>query len=218
MGPFSLVILTSSVVFGVIFYDVKLLPKFGDDLAKAYVVAYGEFNLDASYTRWQDLMYVMASLLNTLVLLSLIISLMGDTYDRVSGGIDIAETKEFAMLILEAETLLFWKRNNNAPLAYLQECSLEREAGEGDQWKGKINAIRKQVKLTENCCDEALKDISSFNKFFQEFPKLIGAKMAKLIKKNSLENDEDRAKDEEYFMVALAKIQKKLEEFEEAKN
>lgn len=107
MGPFVVILLSSVLTFGVIFYDVRIADTFKIDLLKSYALSYGEFNLGDRYTGYQNSMFVIASLLNTLVLLSLIISLMGDTYDKVISIMEIAELKEFASLIMETETLLF---------------------------------------------------------------------------------------------------------------
>ena len=40
---------------------------------------------------------------------------MGDTYDRVQEGIQVADYLELTEMIIECEELMFWKREKGKP-------------------------------------------------------------------------------------------------------
>lgn len=101
------------------------------------------------------------------------------------------------------------------PLCYLQECSLEQHNEEINlPWQGKINEIRKQVKTSDFRCKEILKDINSVNDIFQELPKAMAGKIAKLINKNKKIAEDDHDSETK---LALIQIKKKLSELDSAK-
>jgi len=170
MGPFLVILSGAVFIFSVVFFATSDTVDFSDSLLNSYLLAYGEFDT-ANYSDYQKFIFVLASIFNALVLLNMIIAIMGDTYDRVTDMMEIADQKEFATLILETETLLFWIRNKNK-LDYLQECRVEdsREEEDSKKWHGKINEIKKQIKRLEFKVQDMSRDIKSVNKKIETLP------------------------------------------------
>ena len=83
---------------------------FSYELTMSYRVNLGDFDLDGyDWVSW--IFFFLATMTNNIVMLNLLISIMGDTYDRVQEGIEIADGLELTSMIVECEQLLFWKRN-----------------------------------------------------------------------------------------------------------
>jgi len=84
--------------------------SFLENLKITYRLAFADFSPE-EYTSLEWFMFVLGSCFIPLVLFNLIIAIMGDTYDRVQTSAKCVDLKEQANLILEAEQLLYWRRN-----------------------------------------------------------------------------------------------------------
>lgn len=83
MGPFFLIFLSSTFAFCVGFYiSAKTEREFSDNLLISYKLAFGDFETD-DYTDLEIILFVLATLINTLVLLNMLIAIMSDTFGRV---------------------------------------------------------------------------------------------------------------------------------------
>lgn len=60
-------------------------------------------------------LYALASVFMTIVLLNLVIAIMGDTYSRVMTEIPETDGRQLNQLILNQESLYFWKRKSGTP-------------------------------------------------------------------------------------------------------
>ena len=56
-------------------------------------------------------MFIFASIFMPLIMLNLLISIMGNTFGRVSDSMELADGAELNSLILEQETLMIWARS-----------------------------------------------------------------------------------------------------------
>ena len=89
--------------------------------------------------------FVVATIINPLVMLNLLIAVMSDTYDRVRDGLQVTDHREMAQLIIEIETLLVWRRKHH-DWKFIQYCSFADQSDRTDlQWQGKIREIRQQI-------------------------------------------------------------------------
>ena len=69
-------------------------------------------------------------------MLNLLISILGDTYDRVQIGKTLTNSQALIEIFQDVEVLLFWNRNKSKK-SYMQVCQV---VGEDDEtWEGKIN-------------------------------------------------------------------------------
>ena len=66
------------------------------------------------------IVFIFSTIINPIILLNLVISIMGDTFNRVEQSREISNYKELAGMVLEAEQLLYWVKSDD--LCYLQSC------------------------------------------------------------------------------------------------
>ena len=87
MIPFFLFIVVTTLSIAIM-YTSTILPdnlsnsSFYDNLQHAFLLDFGDFNLDG-YNFLRNIVFIFAAILVPLVLLNMLIAIMGDTYDRV---------------------------------------------------------------------------------------------------------------------------------------
>ena len=94
-----------------------------------------------NYNPLQWACFIFGVTLNFIILVNLLIALMGDTYDRVQEGRDVADHKELANMVLEVEIAAVWRRHlrSNKRLHVCQE--VETKSASSD-WLGKVREIK----------------------------------------------------------------------------
>lgn len=75
-------------------------------IAQSYLIDLGDYASD-EFSVSQSVIFFLASMINPIIMMNLLISIIGDTHDRVQEGLEVADNKELAEMILEMETLLF---------------------------------------------------------------------------------------------------------------
>ena len=89
--------------------------------------------------------FTLTSIINTIVMMNLLISIMGDTFDRVQQGRNVTDFKELVSMIYEMETLLYWKKPENYKV-YLQRLSIRYGSGEEvGVWEGRVRELMKVI-------------------------------------------------------------------------
>lgn len=175
MVPFLLVLAVTTFALGLLFIIAKqnenvTLDK-GDlfiDVLHAWRIALGDFDTD-NYNMYQWVVFVMGSMINTMVMLNLIVAIMGDTYDRVQTGMEVADAKELTQLIIEIESIMFWKRKN-CEAKYLHYCYPKEitQQENAKRWSGKIMLLRKAIKDIEMKVKSNEKKIDAFGESLKE--------------------------------------------------
>jgi hypothetical protein len=70
---------------------------------------YGTFDFNVGdFELTSFMIFSLTSIVNTIIMMNLLISIIGDTYDRVQQGIMVADLKQLAEMIIEIESLMFW--------------------------------------------------------------------------------------------------------------
>ncbi|CAG9322176.1 unnamed protein product [Blepharisma stoltei] len=184
IGPFLIVLLSCTVIFGIVFYVLKLNEFIKDALLRAYTLNYGEFNIDTEWSGFSTFLDLFASFFTTLIMLNIIISIMGDTYDKVSENSEANDQKEFAALIMEVESIMIWNREMNVPY-YVHQCAIKESEVQEDssKWSGKMNVIKKSVKGIHTKCKNIRNEMKSLKLMIKEFPKNLKSEVNKLVEK-----------------------------------
>lgn len=78
-------------------------------LDMSYKQSLGDFDTD-DYSTGEKILFLFSSIINMIIMLNLLISILGDTFDRVQSGLTEADRFSIAQMVLEIESLLFWKR------------------------------------------------------------------------------------------------------------
>ena len=140
--PFVLVFLHSTLAFGVLNYAAKSQPD-GDLFFVIWQAPYQMNMQDFENGDAKSLEYVyfiLASVLNVIIMLNLLISIVGDSFDKFrteSVELDCIEMIEF---IIELEDMMFWKRQQNE-MSYFQICQDPKIEAGNDAWEGRVRAI-----------------------------------------------------------------------------
>lgn len=88
--------------------------------------------------------FMIASVINVIIMLNLLISILGDAFDSFQMEAAQIDVMEMADLVLEIEFLMFWKRNKNEKM-FMQVCQdAENEASQ--EWEGRIRAVLNLIK------------------------------------------------------------------------
>lgn len=141
MKAFMCVLVYSSLSFTFLFLVIKNESNF-----PAYILGTFKMNLGDVADGYENSilefsLLTVAIIINPIIMLNLLISIIGDTFDRVQSTMVIADMRELCEMIIELESMLYWKRESGT-LQYLQLCnSRESEELIEDQWEGKIRQL-----------------------------------------------------------------------------
>lgn len=149
--PFLLIFFSSTFTFSLLFYIITKSENFSETFVYAYQLNFNDFSGFMPNGYSEDLteifwiVFFLASIMNPIILLNMLIAIMSDTYDRVQDDQVVADCKEMAELIIQAEGMLFWKRTLNKK-CFIQRCDYVRHLrSENTEWMGKIRAIKKSI-------------------------------------------------------------------------
>lgn len=94
------------------------------------------------------LMFLAFSIINVIIMLNLLISILGDSFDRfqiTAAEIDFIEMTD---AIYEIESIMFWKRgNNNMAHLIAWDLPFNSQRGEDEVWQGKLKLIENRLTL-----------------------------------------------------------------------
>lgn len=122
--------------------------EWGEGLINTYKLLFGDMEKPGDIVQWVILTSNMLFL--PIIILNLLISILGDTYDRVQNGSTIADMKEILEMIIEVEQLHFWRKGLKGK-AYFQMC-IEKEMLESNEnaWEGRIRQMDKKMNLMKH--------------------------------------------------------------------
>ena len=206
--PFLLIFFTATFTFALLFHIETGSSNFSDTFVLAYQLNFNEFSgflkdgYSTDYSAMFWFIFFISSIMNPIILLNLLIAIMSDTYDRVQEDQVVADCKEMAGLILQAEGMMFWKRKLRKK-GHLQRCDYVRHlSSESTEWMGKIRAIKKsisrlQIKVRNN--DKKLEKMQSKIVFKIKEMRIINEQMGKKIA--DLEGHELSDKSSSSFLI-----------------
>lgn len=124
--------------------------KLSDSLIYTWAGGLGDFSFDGFNYDYEVMIYILwviFTVMTTLILLNLLIAIMGDTFDRVQETYAANTSKELCTLMVENE--IFVRRGflfkNQKYIIVIQE----ERAEEGEEsWEGKMKSIRKFMEST----------------------------------------------------------------------
>jgi WD40 repeat protein len=94
------------------------------------------------------LYFTLASIINNIIILNLLVSILGNSFDKFQSEAVEIGTLEKAELVIEIETIMIWRRGYNKK-QFLQVCDKVEFEGVNDDWQGKIKAIGDVVKKAD---------------------------------------------------------------------
>lgn len=165
MREFFVVLFYSTIAFSFILFVRNPEITFFEYLGVSYRLDLGDW--DAEYTSVFDwIIFFLATVINPLIMLNLLISIMGDTYGKVQESNDIANFQELTEMVIEIEKLMFWKKRLEHK-HYLQQCDFKGhdEAGT-DKITEKLKLLKSQITSVEGSMNE-IKELVKENSNFE---------------------------------------------------
>ena len=152
---FVVILAYNTVAFGfIMLVAFKFDNGFTYYLGQAFEINLA-FNDPSDFTTTQWVVYVFGIAINCWVMMSVLISIYGETFDNVLEVADIENTRTLALMSLEAERNIFWQRGLKTK-SYLHMCTNSKWRSEIDPALSKIKDLKKLFK--ENRSDiEAMK-------------------------------------------------------------
>ena len=129
-------------------------------ISDTYLLNFGSFIISDDSGSLQWLCFVISSLINFLIMVNLLISIIGDTYDKVQSYKAIADRRELAEMILEIEELMIWKRKQQRKHYFHMVCS-DSNVQNADVWEGKVRELQNQIIKVENKVSECHDSLST---------------------------------------------------------
>ena len=160
MLGFILVLAFSVISFAFIFYtleDPKNKSTLVDNIINSYSINIGGGEIKGG-SLYKILFYI-ATVINPIILLNLLISILGNTFERVESSRIISNYKELASLILEVEQLYTMKIENKS--YFLQSCLMPEEIIIPEPLTAKLKKTSQRLKNMDIKFDEAFEKIDT---------------------------------------------------------
>ena len=144
---FVIIFFYSTLGFGMMYYTTNDDTSPYDIWMQPYDLNMG--NLDPhGFMFFIYFWYMLASVINVVIMLNLLISILGDSFDSFQAISRESSNMEMLEVIHELETMMFWNRDHDDK-KYIQICK-STQAEDSGTWEGKIDAISKIIdrKLT----------------------------------------------------------------------
>ena len=153
---FIVVFFYSTFFFTVLFYVLQ--PDSSEKLSyfKLWKMSWAlNMTADVDLDKDNFLIYISifsATIINVILMLNMLISILGDSYDVFMLQRNIIDCKEKIMIILEVQSVLFWK-NEDSKNKFLHFLCLDDKnvSSEQEEWQGKIiyNDKKQEIKIDE---------------------------------------------------------------------
>jgi hypothetical protein len=151
--------------------------KFPDYIFIAYKLNLGDVN-DVYTNKFSYVMFAVVTtmiIINPIIMLNLLISIIGDTFERVQSTRVVADMKELCEMVIEVERLLFWRRNNDQK-HYIHICNSKEDDEQPDEaWEGliieldkKLSFVKDHIMKSQERNDDKLNDIKAY--LYSEVP------------------------------------------------
>jgi WD40 repeat protein len=122
MLSFMVLLIYSLLGFSFLFLVTKGGEALLDNVYVSYKLSLGDVPDPTIPTDlYQFVVITAAVVMNPVIMLNLLISIIGDTYNRVQSSTAVADMKELCEMIIEMELLAFWRRETSYK-KYLQIC------------------------------------------------------------------------------------------------
>ena len=142
---FLLIFSYSTFAFGVLYFiSADQNTSIASIWTAPYELNMGEVERANSENILTYIYFLLSSIINVIIMLNLLISILGDTFDSFQLNFDEVDNFEMAELINETESIMFWKQNVPAVKKYIQVCQ-EVIVKANSDWGGKIKHVAEMI-------------------------------------------------------------------------
>lgn len=143
-SSFLLILLYTTFAFCVLYSaSDETEQSFEASWLESFELDMGGFDT-TEYVSLKKACFHLASIINCILMLNLLIAILGDAFERFLQRANEANLTEMLDLIIELEYLMVWKRKNGNEV-YLQKCELYVEDAGGDEWEGRTKALERKL-------------------------------------------------------------------------
>ena len=177
--PFLLVFFYSTLAFGVIYLASS--PSLDSPIANLWTISY-ELNMggfsNAGYDSLEYACFMLASIVNVIIILNLLISILGNSFDSFQAESQEIDCLEMVDLVIEIETLMTCRRKSNEK-RYMQKCQDLASELKGN-WEGRIKTILTSIKVLKKDTHDKYEALLKKD---EETQKLINTKFSEISNK-----------------------------------
>ena len=114
----------------------------------SYNLSFGNYEAtDTGVYFMQYIVYFAATVFNVILMLNLLISVLGDSYEKFKSDQAIVDIQEKARIAMEYQLMMFWTKRDS-PLKYIKLCKSAFEDEEEQDWQGIIRFIDRKLDAT----------------------------------------------------------------------
>ena len=159
--PFLIILFYSILTFGLALSANDPEKEFFNHLTDSYLIIIGTWD-NPNQPQFFSIFLLLATLLNPIVTLNLLIAILTDTFEVVKENEDVADAQELIGMIVEMETLMFWKRGKNI-MGFVHVAEADSDENEDDF------RIEMMIKNLKNKVDGIGEEMKSYEKDFLKF-------------------------------------------------
>ena len=169
MSAFIIILVFIVMGFALIFLEFQRDDVYGVQLYSTYQVLYGNVPEEVSTVSQQLFAALILFLLNV-VLMNLLISIMGDSYDKVQERRVLTDSRTRLEIILESMTYMrIFAKEKIGTRGHLIFCEgevdqLDDNGDNNNEWEGRINVIKRALRQNDQKTDDMSSKVSSMQK------------------------------------------------------
>lgn len=142
---FLVMFIYSTIVFGVLFMvergkEIDVLKIW----SVPFDINFGTYDKSDGESGIDYYIYVAASIFNVVMMLNLLVSILGDSYDQFQIEKSIIDFSDKAAFTLEIQKMMFWRQNFSNKY-YLHICSGPSDQEELADWEGKVLFLERKL-------------------------------------------------------------------------
>ena len=140
---FLAILAYSTVAFGICLSVLTGHSTVTESWTTAFTLLMGEFDT-TDFVSLEWVLFVCASIVNVIIMLNLLVSILGDAFEKTQKSIAENDLHLQIVAVLEYERLLFWRRcNQNSPATTLVRCEEAGRMLEAKERTGKGETMEK---------------------------------------------------------------------------
>jgi WD40 repeat protein len=142
---FLIIFSYTTFIFGVLFFISRSQEDYNSLWAGAFALNFGGSEFGSTFLSLEYPIFFLATIINVVLMLNLLISILGDSYDRFQMNqvqLDYEQRTEFILEVLEVRSV-FYKCVEWTEGKFLHICNLSSagSAGDDEVWEGKLKYL-----------------------------------------------------------------------------
>jgi peptidoglycan hydrolase CwlO-like protein len=121
------------------------IKEITDTLKLAFQLNLGDFDPD-KYSVGQYIVFIIAAIMNLIIMLNLLISILGDSYDKVQFTMIETDYEQMTEVIIEMERMMIWNRDKKLA-RYIHKFELFKNEFSEVEWEGRIRIMQDSLSV-----------------------------------------------------------------------